>query len=108
MLVADLAHIAQVSGVRIEVEARRIPLSAELVALHGNRGAVIVEAATAGDDYEIAFTAPESLRERVHKAASETNTRVTEIGRVLAGNGVDLLDENRQQIKLDRFGYTHF
>jgi thiamine-monophosphate kinase len=107
-LVADLAHIAEVSGVRIEVEAGRIPLSAELVALHGNHASLIAEAATAGDDYEIAFTTPASLRERVKKAAFETNTRVTEIGQVIAGEGVALVDEKGREIKLQRSGYTHF
>jgi thiamine-monophosphate kinase len=107
-LIGDLSHIAEVSGVRIEVQAQRIPLSAELVALHGDGRPVIAEAATAGDDYEIAFTAPASLREHIEKAASDTNTPVTAIGRVFEAEGVALLDERGQEIKLDRFGYTHF
>ncbi len=57
-LLADLGHIAEVSGVRIVVEAERIPRSDALRALWGDGIEAIVRAATAGDDYQIAFTAP--------------------------------------------------
>lgn len=107
-LIADLGHIAEVSHVRIEVWAPRIPLSDELAKLRGRDVAVIAEAATAGDDYEIAFSAPASSGPLIERIAVETNTRVTAVGRVMAGEGVALVDEEGREIKLDRRGYTHF
>jgi thiamine-monophosphate kinase len=107
-LIADLGHLAEVSHVHIEVSAPRVPLSDELAKLRGRDIAVIAEAATAGDDYEIAFSAPESCGPLIERIAVETNTRVTAVGRVMAGEGVVLVDEEGREIKLDRRGYTHF
>ena len=107
-LIADLEHMAEVSRVRIAVDAPRVPLSDELTGLRGRDMPVVAEAATAGDDFEIAFSAPASCRPAIERIAGETNTRVTEIGRVSAGEGVALLDDSGQVISLDRHGYTHF
>jgi thiamine-monophosphate kinase len=106
-LLADLDHIAQVSGVRIEIDAHRLPLSAALQAVGGDGVQARIGAATAGDDYEIAFTvAPRHVGQAV-KAARDT-TAITEIGRVSAGKGVVLLDDRGGEIEVARKGYTHF
>lgn len=105
-LMADLGHIAGVSKVRIEVDAPRIPLSNALQGLWGE--AAVSRAAVAGDDYEIAFTAPASQRADVANAAARSGVAVTEIGRVAAGDGAVLLDASGHEIVLPRSGYTHF
>lgn len=105
-LMADLGHVADVSKVRIEVEAARIPLSKALRGLWGAEAAA--RAAVAGDDYEIAFTAPASRRTDVANAAARSGVAVAEIGRVAAGEGAVLLDASGHEIALARSGYTHF
>jgi thiamine-monophosphate kinase len=106
-LLADLGHIAETSSTRIEVDAVRIPLSAALRALWpGNDG--LVHAATAGDDYEIAFSAPSDQREPVMQKAEAAGVPVTEIGRVVVGEGVVLLDPRGRPIPVGKPGYTHF
>ncbi len=70
-LMADLGHIAEVSKVRIAVEAAAIPRSAALRALWGDGAEAIVRAVTAGDDYELAFTAPASAREAIQAASCQ-------------------------------------
>ncbi len=99
-LLADLGHIAEASGVRIVVEAERIPRSPELIALWGNTSEAIVRAATSGDDYELAFTSRTQIADR--------HTPVTCIGRVEAGSGVVLLDGADREIAVPRPGFTHF
>lgn len=94
-LLADLGHIAETSHVRIVVEADAIPRSDALKSLDPD----IVRAATAGDDYEIAFTA---------SAAIPDGLPVTRIGRVEAGQGVVLLDSQGQEIAVPKAGFTHF
>jgi thiamine-monophosphate kinase len=104
-LIADLGHIAEVSGVGIEVSAELLPLAPALRRHWGSEAAV--RAAVCGDDYELAFTAPASLRARVKDAAEVTGTAVTEIGRVERGAGVRLLVEGQPQ-PLAKAGWRHF
>jgi thiamine-monophosphate kinase len=104
-LLADLGHIAEVSRLHIAVEAARIPLSPALRRLWG---ADPLRAATAGDDYEIAFTAPRAKRARVLAAAKAAGTPVTEIGWTMPGRGVALLGSDGKPIPVRKPGFTHF
>jgi thiamine-monophosphate kinase len=98
-LVADFDHIADASVVGIEIDAVRVPLSPAA------RRAVAADAVwlprllTAGDDYEIAFTAT---------ADPPLAANATEIGRVVAGQGVVVRDASGRPIAFDKIGYTHF
>jgi thiamine-monophosphate kinase len=107
-LLADLGHIADVSGARIAVEALRIPRSAALRSLWGDGTNAIVRAATAGDDYQIAFTAPPSRETEILDTAHNMDIAVTRIGRVEQGAGVVLLDESGSEITVARPGFRHF
>jgi len=93
-LIADLGHVASASGVRIVVEGERVPLSSQLASLWGANA--LVRAATAGDDYQIAFTAPPGL-----------SGPFTQIGRVESGQGVCLI-LNGKEIAVSKPGYRHF
>ncbi|HKU63506.1 MAG TPA: thiamine-phosphate kinase [Rhizomicrobium sp.] len=93
-LIADLGHIAAASDVRIIVESERVPLSAPLKALWG--ADVLLRAVTAGDDYQIAFTASPGL-----------SGPFTQIGRVDAGQGVTLTLGGKE-IAVPNPGYKHF
>ena len=107
-LLADLGHIAEVSGVKITIEAERVPLSSALTALWGSGTETTVRAATSGDDYEIAFTAPASARERLEAIARETGIEIHHIGRVDAGKGVVLVDRSGKPLPVKSTGFTHF
>lgn len=107
-LLADLAHIAETSHVRVEIQSADLPLSGPLREFWGEDERARVRAATAGDDYEIVFTAPLSGLESLRAASRRTATPCTEIGRVTAGEGVALLDRGGREISVDRKGYTHF
>ena len=107
-LLADLSHIAEVSKVRIAVTASAVPRSAALRALWGDDAESIVRAATAGDDYELAFAAPAEKKVAVLAAAKAAGVTVSEIGRVEAGSGVVLLDQRGQEIPVSRRGFMHF
>jgi thiamine-monophosphate kinase len=92
-LIADLGHLAGASGVRIVVEGEKVPLSAPLRALWGE--GTLLRAVCAGDDYQIAFTAPPGL-----------DGPFTQIGRVEAGAGA-VLTLAGQEIAVPP-GYRHF
>ena len=93
-LIADLGHIASASGVHIAVIGERVPLSAPLRTLWGDE--VLLRAVTAGDDYQIAFTAPPGLR-----------GPFSEIGVVEQGSVATLLVRGKEFL-IKKPGYRHF
>ncbi|HUB85258.1 MAG TPA: thiamine-phosphate kinase [Rhizomicrobium sp.] len=107
-LLADLGHVARTSGVRTLVNAEAIPISAARMAVKGQSLEAVIAAATAGDDYEIAFTAPATARDEILRIARNANTPVTQIGQVVEGAGVALLDSFGAEIPVSRKGYEHF
>lgn len=78
-LLADAAHVATASGVRLVIDADRVPLSSALQS-HGCRDTMLNWALTGGDDYELCFTLPATERPPVG---------ATCIGTVEEGSGVD-------------------
>ncbi len=89
-LIADLGHICRASGVGAVIELEAVPLSPEVAAL--GAGARL-EALTGGDDYELVFTARESA--------------AIPVGRIVAGEGVTVLDAPGEPVPVARQGYTH-
>ena len=90
-LVADLEHIARTSAVGMVIDLERLPLSRPGAAWFEQRvdpQAALVELATGGDDYEIAFTAPPSALEALKRAAEDQLLRLTQVGVVTGGEGV--------------------
>jgi thiamine-monophosphate kinase len=104
-LVADLGHVAGASGVRIAIEAERIPRSEALRALWGDGIEAILRAAIAGDDYQIAFTADPLLEDQIRVAAKEVP--IARIGTVLAGQGAEMTYKG-QPVPVPKPGYRHF
>jgi thiamine-monophosphate kinase len=101
-LVADAGHIADASHCGLVIHADRVPLSpAAQEALAGDLDLLPV-LLSGGDDYELLFTAGPGF------AAAENGTPVTEIGEVVSGRGVKVLDRDGAEIPLQIGGWQHF
>lgn len=107
-LVADLGHVARNSGVGLVIEAAVVPLSPASRAVVAGGYASLSELLTAGDDYELAFTAPQSARRRIAALAGAKNPAVTRIGSAVKGSGVTVLDPQGRTMSFQREGYAHF
>jgi thiamine-monophosphate kinase len=107
-LVADLGHIADVSGVHIAVDAARVPLSPAFRSEFGDGERAGSRAAISGDDYEVAFTCPRSKASKLSAVARASGVAITEIGSVEKGSGVTLRGTSGRPLRLARRGYTHF
>jgi thiamine-monophosphate kinase len=102
-LATDAGHLARASGVLIEVRLADLPLAPGLDAV-SDRPAEF--AATAGDDYELLFTAPPERRAGIERAVAATGTAVTWLGDVRAGGGiVEIHREDGRAVELS--GYEH-
>lgn len=106
-LLADLAHIARNSKVKLSVEIAAIPLAGVLTALRGSTD-VFRLALTAGDDYELVFTAPAGKKKAVAAAAKKAGVKVARIGKVEKGEGVTVLDLSGTPLEFTGAGYDHF
>lgn len=92
-IASDAQRLAEASEIGVEIDLQRLPLQegvAELAAASGRDPLEL--AATGGEDYELLFCCPPSLRDRAEAAAAAASTTATWIGRVTEGPGVRLLD----------------
>ena len=108
-LIADLGHIAQASGVGLEIDLEPTPMSLAAQAWFETRvdpQAALEQLATGGDDYEIAFTAPDGDEEALRREAERLHIRLTRIGSVTTGRGVTVR-YGGQPVSLSKTGFTH-
>ena len=102
-LATDAGHLARASGVKIDLRLADLPLAPGLAAVAEEP---FEFAATAGDDYELLFTAPPESRAAAEQAAAATGSRVTWLGDVHAGGGlVELRAPDGRLVTLT--GYEH-
>lgn len=108
-LVADVGHLATASAVRVELDLERLPLSAAAQAWFDGRAdfeAALVRLATGGDDYEIVLSVRPSDAAAVRRAAEALHLRLTEIGRVTEGQGVEARIHGAP-LTMERAGWSH-
>lgn len=108
-LIADLGHIAEASGVGIEIDLEPTPMSLAAQAWFETRvdpQAALEQLATGGDDYQIAFTAPAADEEALRREAERRHIRLTRLGQVIGGQGVTVR-YGGQPITVRKAGYTH-
>lgn len=88
---ADARHLAEASGVRLEIEAEAVPLAAAAVALSQAIGRDSWWLLSGGEDYELlACVPPDRLQDATAAVGSEGGTTLTKVGEVLAGSGVEI------------------
>ncbi|MET0366299.1 MAG: AIR synthase-related protein, partial [Sphingobium sp.] len=97
-LLIDADRMGRASGCAIHIDLDAVPLSGALRAMQGDGLEARLEAASAGDDYELLFTAP---------PGAITDPGVTVIGRVEAGEGLHLGFRGESVPLPTTLGYEH-
>jgi thiamine-monophosphate kinase len=105
-LVADLEHICKGSHVGAVVDSTRVPISDAALAL--GQGELLPRLFTGGDDYELLFTISPQDCDRVRTLGDSLGLPVAEIGRIVAGSDVTVLDPRGEPLRFESSGYKHF
>lgn len=98
-LSSDLAHLCRASHVACRVDLAQLPVFA---------GSEAVAAATSGDDYELAFTAPAASGWRMTLLSQQAHVDIHEIGTVTSGapGRIEWLHDGAPVVVPQ--GYRHF
>jgi thiamine-monophosphate kinase len=108
-LAGDLAKLCRASGVTAQIDAARIPLSAAARALLAAEPALLEQALTGGDDYEILAAVPTGKAEAFRAGARAAGVAVSEIGRLAAGDAPpQFVGPDRRPLAFARSAYSHF
>lgn len=97
-LLIDAERLASASKVAITIDLARMPLSAPYRQQRGDSLDSRLQAASWGDDYQLLFTAPHGL---------ELPITATAVGKVTAGSGLSLTDDNTPIPLPATLGYQH-
>ncbi|MGB7405616.1 MAG: thiamine-phosphate kinase [Pacificimonas sp.] len=106
-LLIDADRMATASALALEIDLARVPLSdeAETRLSDGTKGRL--QAATAGDDYELLFAAPSNARARIESLCNAKRLRVTRVGSFRAGGGLHIKGVDGEIVQAGRLGYAH-
>lgn len=105
-LAADLGHILLASQVGATIRAIDLPLSASLQRLPCEQAWRL--ALTAGDDYELCFTIPESSEKTLQQHLIDIDIPYTCVGIIKKTPGLSILREDSSEIVLEKIGFQHF
>lgn len=106
-LIADLGHILDRSGVGAVLDMEALPLSEVLEAALEPTDAWTL-ALAAGDDYELCFTAPPEVHERIQATLAVLGSSCSRIGTIEEKPGLRCLLQDGTPFILSRHGYRHF
>jgi thiamine-monophosphate kinase len=107
-LAGDLGKLCRASGVGAEVDLFKVPLSkAARQAIEADRR-LIETALTGGDDFEVVATIPPRKFRAFMAAARRAGVKVTEVGRIVRGQGALFLEADGKPLRFARASFSHF
>jgi thiamine-monophosphate kinase len=108
-LAGDLAKLCRASGVAAEIACADVPLSDAAHAAVAIDPALIETVVTGGDDYEVLACVPAGRVEALCRQALAAGVAVTEIGKVVAGQGeARFLGADGKPLALAHPSFSHF
>jgi thiamine-monophosphate kinase len=106
-LLADVGHIANASGLAVQIERDRVPLSTAAKGALEAQPSLWTNVLGGGDDYELAIAVPVRKSSALLAASRAAGVKVTKVGAFTTGNGVVLTVSGHAQ-RAAQTGYVHF
>ncbi len=107
-LAGDLAKLCAASDVAAEIEVARVPLSDAAKAVLADNPNLMETVLTGGDDYEIVCAVSPGKLSAFFAAAQAAHVPVTEIGKVVAGEGAHFRAADGKKLTFAHASYSHF
>lgn len=109
-LASDLMHICCQSGVGAVIFENQIPYSEFMKNVFNQKNINPLDYALyGGEDFCLLFTvSPENKKKLCEIFQSHVNTNLFEIGEVIQGNRIELVDKSGDRKVLSKSGYRHF
>ena len=107
-LAKDLGRMCRSGGVGAYVRLNDIPISKAALAVGDGSRLAARPTISAGDDYEILCTVPEGMCDKFVAASHAGGVNVAEIGSIIEGDALILLDESGSEVGWGGSGYDHF
>ncbi|MBX5437698.1 MAG: thiamine-phosphate kinase, partial [Alicyclobacillaceae bacterium] len=108
-LANELNEIAQAGGVRLRVQADRVPVAPAVRNFARRRGEdPLAYAWYGGEDYQLVGTAPSFAFARALARCESIGVKLTPIGRVEAGDGVVAEWPDGRLERIEPRGFNHF
>ncbi|MCK0070404.1 thiamine-phosphate kinase [Kordiimonas laminariae] len=107
-LLADVGHIAKASGAKVTLQLDLLPYSTAVNELTIEQDELLQLVYSGGDDYQIVFTASECDADELARLTQENGVKITRIGKVVEGSGVEIIDTNGKKVQVSHQGFNHF
>lgn len=101
----DLEKITEQSNVGASINSKLIPFSKKTKYLIKNKIVKINYLLTAGDDYEILFTASNKNSSKIKSLSKKNNIKITKVGKIIQKKGIFL---DNKTIKIINKSFQHF
>jgi thiamine-monophosphate kinase len=106
-LLKDLGHLCEASGAGASVRLAELPLSRAYLAAARGRRDPFEAALSGGEDYELLLAVPVRRVPQALAAARRTGTRLSVVGSVVGGRGVQVAGFHGGRHPVRRLGYDH-
>lgn len=106
-LVADLRHIAETSACGAVLRAAAVPRSEDVRALLQSTPSLQETGLAGGDDYELLFTVAADRVPAMAELAGQLSLPLTEVGEIVDGASVRVLDAAGRELKIGSGGWVH-
>jgi len=105
-LLADLLHICKESKLSANIYLEKIPITKKKLP----EKISLLDLISAGDDYELIFTAKKSCEKQILQLAKKLKIKITAIG-YLTNNkttpDISLFDSDNKKVNISKYGYEH-
>jgi len=109
-LFLDLSNICLASNVGAVIDVSKIPVALEAKEIKKAIDCNPLNLAlSGGEDYELLLTASkEQAKNMIESLMIETGTELSEIGEIVEGSGVRLIDPDGEEFDYEKSGFDHF